>query len=97
MTSEQLYCFAMIQILLVFLLASFRLQAIEHHTKALPLLQWAIAAELLSWLFYFWPEQGVLLVLSICLSAAKYQLTFDDFIYLFADWPLLLVFPLSQT
>ena len=74
MTSEQLYCFAMIQILLVFLLASFRLQAIEHNTKALPLLQWAIAAELLSWLFYFWPEQGVLLVLSMCLSAVNMSL-----------------------
>ncbi len=74
MTSEQLYCFAMIQILLVFLLASFRLQAIEQNTKALPLLQGAIAAELFSWLFYFWPEQGLLLVLSMCLSAVNMSL-----------------------
>lgn len=74
MTSEQLYCFAMIQVLLVFLLASFRLRATDKNSKALPLLQGAIAAELLSWLFYFWPEYGPSLVLSMCLSALNMSL-----------------------
>jgi diguanylate cyclase (GGDEF)-like protein len=74
MTSEQLYCFAMIQVLLVFLLASFRLRATDQNSKALPLLQGAIAAELLSWLFYFWPEHGPSLVLSMCFSALNMSL-----------------------
>ena len=69
MTSEQLYCFAMIQVLLVFLLASFRLRATDQNSKALPLLQCAISAELFSWLFYFWPASGLSLVLSLSLSA----------------------------
>ncbi len=74
MTSEQLYCFAMIQILLVFLLASFRLRATDQNSKALPLLQVAISSELFSWLFYFWPEQGAALVLSMCFSALNMSL-----------------------
>ncbi|CAI3806433.1 GGDEF domain-containing protein [Rheinheimera sp. MM224] len=74
MTSEQLYCFAMIQVLLVFLLASFRLRANDQNSKALPLLQGAICAELLSWLFYFWPAVGLSLVLSLSLSALNMSL-----------------------
>lgn len=74
MTSEQLYCFAMIQVLLVFLLASFRLRATDQNSKALPLLQGAISAELLSWLFYFWPASGLSLVLSLSLSALNMSL-----------------------
>ncbi|WP_233078884.1 GGDEF domain-containing protein [Rheinheimera soli] len=74
MTSEQLYCFAMIQVLLVFLLASFRLRATDQNSKALPLLQAAIAAELLSWLFYFWPAYGLSLVLSLSFSALNMSL-----------------------
>ncbi|MDF3125222.1 GGDEF domain-containing protein [Rheinheimera sp. 1928-s] len=74
MTSEQLYCFAMIQVLLVFLLASFRLRATDQNSRALPLLQAAIAAELLSWLFYFWPAPGPSLVLSLSFSALNMSL-----------------------
>ena len=74
MTSEQLYCFAMIQMLLVFLLASFRLRATDQNIKALPLLQGAISAELFSWLFYFWPTVGLSLVLSLSLSALNMSL-----------------------
>jgi diguanylate cyclase (GGDEF)-like protein len=74
MTSEQLYCFAMFQVLLVFLLASFRLRATDQNSKALPLLQGAISAELLSWLFYFWPAMGLSLVLSLSLSALNMSL-----------------------
>lgn len=74
MTSEQLYCFAMMQVLLVFLLASFRLRATDQTSRALPLLQGAISAELFSWLFYFWPEPGLSLILSISLSALNMSL-----------------------
>jgi len=74
MTSEQLYCFAMVQVLLVFLLASFRLRANDQNSKALPLLQGAIGSELLSWLFYFWPTPGLSLLLSLSLSALNMSL-----------------------
>jgi diguanylate cyclase (GGDEF)-like protein len=74
MTSEQLYCFAMIQVLLVFLLASFRLRVTDQAVNALPLLRFAISAEIISWLFYFWPEQGFSLVVSMSLSALNMSL-----------------------
>lgn len=74
MTSDQLYCFALVQLLLVFLLASFRLRATDQNSKALSLLQGAIGAELFSWLFYFWPDRGLMLVLSLSLSALSMSL-----------------------
>lgn len=74
MTSEQLYCFAMIQVLLVFLLASFRLRVNDQTVNALPLLRFAISAEIMSWLFYFWPDQGFSLVVSMSLSALNMSL-----------------------
>lgn len=63
----------MVQVLLVFLLASFRLRATDQNSKALPLLQGAMGAELFSWLFYFWPL-GLTLVLSLSLSALNMSL-----------------------
>ena len=69
MTAEQIYSLGMSQIGVVFFLASFRLRLQAQHRQSLFLLQSLFFFDSLSWLFYVWPDQPLLLGLSSFMSA----------------------------
>ncbi|HAT40174.1 MAG TPA: hypothetical protein DCS87_00410 [Rheinheimera sp.] len=64
MTTEQLYTLAMMQLSLVILLASSRVQPSEAAVSGLRYFQVSLAFDALSWFFYLWPAQIYFLMLS---------------------------------
>jgi len=71
MSSEQIYCLAMMQLSLVLLLASSRIKVASQQRSTLAWLQWALLADATSWLFYLWPQHWLWLSLSALGSAAN--------------------------
>jgi diguanylate cyclase (GGDEF)-like protein len=64
MTTEQLYTLAMMQLSLVILLASSRVQPSDATQSGLRYFQVSLAFDALSWFFYLWPSQIYFLMLS---------------------------------
>lgn len=64
MSTEHIYTWAMIQLTLVLLLASTRLQPANNDRKSLGYFQLALAFDALSWFFYLWHQHPVWLFIS---------------------------------
>ena len=71
MTTEQIYTLAMMQLALVILIASTRVHPPKADVPSLRLFQLSIGFDALSWLFYLWPMQPVLLLISSLAAAAN--------------------------
>lgn len=71
MTTEQIYTLAMMQLALVILLASSRVDPPQADVRSLRLFQLAMGCDALSWFFYLWPTHPVLLLLSSLASAVN--------------------------
>jgi len=71
MTAEQIYSLGMAQIGVVFFLASFRMNLQIQHRQSLLLLKFVFFFDSVSWLFYVWPEQSLMLALSCIASAVN--------------------------
>ncbi|MCT8125060.1 diguanylate cyclase [Alishewanella sp. BS5-314] len=74
MNTEQLYTLAMMQLLLVLLLASSRVKPPAPDKPSLGYLQLALSFDALSWLLYLWPTQLLLLFGSSLASAINFWL-----------------------
>jgi len=74
MTTEQIYTLAMMQLALVILIASTRVHPPKPDVPSLRLFQLAIACDAISWLFYLWPVQPVLLLVSSFAAATNFWL-----------------------
>lgn len=71
MTTEQIYTLAMMQLALVILIASTRVHPPKPDVPSLRLFQLAVACDAISWLFYLWPVQPVLLLVSSIAAASN--------------------------
>lgn len=71
MTTEQIYTLAMMQLALVILIASSRVHPPKQDVPSLRLFQLSIACDAISWLFYLWPVQPVLLLISSIAAASN--------------------------
>lgn len=71
MTTEQIYTLAMMQLALVILIASTRVHPPKPDVPSLRLFQISIACDALSWLFYLWPVQPTLLLISSLAAASN--------------------------
>ncbi len=69
MSTEQLYTFAMVQLTLVLLLASTRLQPLTDNGHGLRYFKLALACDVLGWFCYLWPQQPYLLLASSTAAA----------------------------
>ena len=74
MTTEQIYTLAMMQLALVILLASTRVDPPQADVRSLRLFQLAMGCDALSWLFYLWPVQPWLLFCSSLAAATNFWL-----------------------
>ena len=74
MTTEQIYTLAMMQLALVILIASTRVHPPKPDVPSLRLFQISIACDAISWLFYLWPVQPVLLLISSIAAATNFWL-----------------------
>lgn len=74
MTTEQIYTLAMMQLALVILIASSRVHPPKPDVPSLRLFQLSIACDAISWLFYLWPVQPVLLLISSIAAATNFWL-----------------------
>jgi diguanylate cyclase (GGDEF)-like protein len=71
MTTEQIYTLAMMQLALVILIASSRVHPPKADVPSLRLFQLSIGFDAISWLFYLWPLQPVLLLTSSLAAASN--------------------------
>ena len=74
MTTEQIYTLAMMQLALVILLASTRVAPPQQDVRSLRLFQISVGCDALSWLFYLWPMQPMLLLISSLAAATNFWL-----------------------
>lgn len=74
MTTEQIYTLAMMQLALVILIASTRVAPPQQDLRSLRLFQIAIGCDALSWLFYLWPMQPWMLLISSLAAATNFWL-----------------------
>lgn len=74
MTTEQIYTLAMMQLALVILIASTRVDPPQADVRSLRLFQLAVGCDALSWLFYLWPMQPLLLLISSLAAATNFWL-----------------------
>lgn len=74
MTTEQIYTLAMMQLALVILIASTRVAPPQQDVRSLRLFQLAVGCDALSWLFYLWPLQPLLLLCSSLTAATNFWL-----------------------
>jgi hypothetical protein len=74
MTTEQIYTLAMMQLALVILLASTRVAPPLQDVRSLRLFQISVGCDALSWLFYLWPMQPMLLLISSLAAATNFWL-----------------------
>jgi hypothetical protein len=71
MTTEQIYTLAMMQLALVILIASSRVVPPKQDLRSLRWFQLAVGFDALSWLFYLWPTDPLLLLISSLASASN--------------------------
>jgi diguanylate cyclase (GGDEF)-like protein len=71
MSTEQIYTLAMMQLALVILIASSRVHPPKADVPSLRLFQLSIGFDAISWLFYLWPMQPVLLLASSLAAASN--------------------------
>ncbi|ALZ74743.1 GGDEF domain-containing protein [Rheinheimera sp. F8] len=99
MTTEQIYTLAMMQLALVILIASTRVDPPQADVRSLRLFQLAVGCDALSWLFYLWPMQPLLLLISSLAAATNFWLLLA---FAFSrcnktvPWPLLVLMILLQ-
>lgn len=96
MSTEHIYTWAMIQLTLVLLLASTRLQPANNDKKSLRYFQLALAFDALSWFFYLWHQHPVwLFISSFAAALAIWLLLFFALSRIGRQPPWLGILPLS--
>jgi len=71
MTTEQIYTLAMMQLALVTVIASSRVAPPRQDLPSLRWFQLAVGCDAISWLFYLWPTDPLLLLISSLASASN--------------------------